>query len=328
MIGLALPMTNQEIRQHIGTLIAHRPTHPTGFWKESLDSFDYVLSLPPDEFARTLRVHTHYLDGDSHIDYLFRLQYENYTLNYETLIQDVPQRYHLSAPDICKEPGYTVRGARVSKATMRFQHVVNAFYTAGVFNHLPARPTVLDIGGGYGSLIYFLSTLIGRGRYVIVDVPEVLYFSAIYLQTAYPNWRLYIYEPHTPIPDDCDLVLWPDYALDTLHLGTIDLATNVACFQEMNEAQVISYLDFLKRNNTQLLYSSNQDCQPFNTAGHNVTNLLKKYFSLEEIFYHTRTNVSAHKLMDLSLRKIFNRLQLIGTFSKDSNHEYLCRPLP
>jgi hypothetical protein len=49
------------------------------------------------------------------------------------------------------------------------------------FGLLECSPRILEIGGGYGALAYWFKQAFPRASYSIVDLPECILFSRLYL---------------------------------------------------------------------------------------------------------------------------------------------------
>ena len=108
-------------------------------------------------------------------------------------------------------------------------------------------PLIVEIGGGYGGLSYYLSQLVPQARIVIVDIPESLIFSSLYLSLLLPQQEQ-IYarpavtdQPLVPATPGCTFV--PNYLFDKVietHVD-FDLAINTLSMSEMDEEQVEYY---------------------------------------------------------------------------------------
>ena len=122
----------------------------------------------------------------------------------------------------------------------------------GLFSHLHERLaekeilTIVEIGGGYGALGYFLSNLFeGKIHYTIIDIPESLAFSSIYLSVLFPN----IYSQFI----ESELNIWPAtkpgfsflpnmYSRDCCQGGSqVDLVINTLSLSEMSDEQIHDY---------------------------------------------------------------------------------------
>ena len=57
---------------------------------------------------------------------------------------------------------------------------------------------IIEIGGGYGGLGYFLGQIFKNIQYVICDLPVSLYFSATYLSEVVGPEDVVIYDGNNP----------------------------------------------------------------------------------------------------------------------------------
>ena len=111
----------------------------------------------------------------------------------------LPEVLHISPPNVFGEIGWLVDGKIVNHDTNVYLERIGLLAESGKLwelrNRTPAsaaaqnrpwrRPRILEIGGGYGGLAYHLRKLIPDARYYLLDIPESLLFSSIYLSTLW-----------------------------------------------------------------------------------------------------------------------------------------------
>ena len=152
--------------------------------------------------------------------------------------------------------------------------------------HLPEdRPArILETGGGYGGLAHHLEALLPDAHYYMVDLPEPLSFSAIYLSILWQHQMNTLVEPK-----DAGLMLVrkvpgftfiPNYLFPALAASEekFDLVINSLSMSEMNAKQVREYAaaiaEMLKL--TGGFFEQNQDNREF---GHlNASEVIAEYF--------------------------------------------------
>ena len=126
--------------------------------------------------------------------------------------------------------------------------------------------TVVEIGGGYGAFakLWLTSNIAPCDRYVIVDIPESLFFSEVYLtkcfgdQVGYWNGA----DPGTKI------VLVPLQSLaNGIDIGSIDLVISMGSMQEMSDQWVSFFQDWLDKVDAKFFYSMNYAGQPVYEMG-------------------------------------------------------------
>ena len=107
------------------------------------------------------------------------------------------------------------------------------------------RPVSGEIGGGYGKMAYFITRNLKEFAYINFDLPEVLCLCAYYLIKSYPNKKIFLYG-EGPLDNrlytDYDIVLLPNFEIETLKENSIDLFINKNSFGEMNRKSVEQYL--------------------------------------------------------------------------------------
>jgi putative sugar O-methyltransferase len=246
-----------------------------------------MLALPEEYYAR-LRLHTYHLTVDTYHSYLlseaekaefFRqrgLQELTRGIPSDLVLQEPPGGIGLMLQD----------GRFVSNDTVKFQRTVNTLYREGILDVLrppvnASRPIVLEIGPGYGGLAHHLSNILGNTTYVLIDLPEVLLFSASYLTLLHDTKKIYVYNQadfHSFIDSSearsYDFIFIPNYRLEALRQWKFDLVLNMYSFQEMTEEQVVGYLDFIRDNCEGVLYSLNADAHRYNRQLSSLTDLL------------------------------------------------------
>ncbi len=117
-------------------------------------------------------------------------------------------------------------------------------------NEVGARRLV-EIGGGYGGMTYWLSQLVA-GIYTIIDLPVVNVLQGYFLAKALGPDRISLHgEP------EGEIVVWPTHSLDAV--PAFDVLINKDSMPEIPEAAVRVYLNWAKEKCTGIFYSCNQE---------------------------------------------------------------------
>jgi hypothetical protein len=171
----------------------------------------------------------------------------------------LPPALRISPPRRFGEIGWNVGGRTVSFDTYVYLERLALMHDCGMLERLRRiaaagrTPYLVEIGGGFGGLAYYLSALIPQARIVIVDLPESLIYSSLYLSLLRPE-RTHVYanpgtaiEPLVPDTPGCTFV--PNYLFDTLiQTGAkFDLAINTLSMSEMDASQVDYYCQGLNQ---------------------------------------------------------------------------------
>lgn len=174
----------------------------------------------------------------------------------------------LRTPDIGNPYGFFVDGV-FYRATVEYQH-----YYATMIARLTrsrARRAVLELGGGYGNLGYFLVRDNPDLTYIDVDLPENMALSAFYLLSAFPDKKIALYgeiDLATADLRDYDAVVLPNFAIAELRDGSVDLAFNSYSLAEMSPATVANYIGQFNRLATKFIYHVNHAHTPPSLADH------------------------------------------------------------
>ncbi len=299
---------------------------PSRYWTDFTSFFDYMGDLSPRSLAK-VRLHTYHLTGDNYQTYYFGNRKGFLDFYGPWLATDgLPAEHVLSEPE--DGIGFRLEDGRfVSADIARFQRSVATLSRQGVLGKLtslgfPAR--VIEIGGGYGGLALHVSRILGTCRYLLVDLPETLVFSASYLVLQAPAKRLYLYDPAERLDAgtlaEFDFVLLPDYCLDALTGSEFDLAINVASMQEMRVDQVERYLDFIRMTCRGVFYSCNRDCQNRNDELPSLFDLMRARFELIDVSPSTVVPSSlaarARRRLKRTLRRVARSMGLVEAGSE------------
>ena len=283
-----------------GRIDPSSPFAVSRFWRETLVYFNYVRELSDGEL-QYIRTHTSLITGVPW--YRWMHQPVRFALTdaereatpqiqlYHGLAKDIPERYWTDEP-VPNEPtrlvGLPYRGRLITDDVVRYQRAVTNLYNAGLLQPSGARRLFFEIGGGYGGLAHQLGRMVGADAcYVIVDLPEMLFWSAAFLRLNNPTRRIYVYDAASFAPAELDrilaahdFVLLPHYLLERLpSFPPIDVAINTLSLQEMPDAQVRAYCDFLMRYLRGWFYSENFPRHVYNeelTA--DLFDILAEYF--------------------------------------------------
>jgi SAM-dependent methyltransferase len=198
---------------------------------------------------------------------------------YLNLIAHLPEQLHITPPRTFGEVGWIVNGKLVNHDTLVYLERLALLAESGKLwelrNRTPAnrmswrRPRILEIGGGYGGLAHYLTELIPEARYCIVDIPESLLFSSIYLSTLWPNHANVLVTSETQALGNQDapgFTFVPNFLFDhfTRQQSEFDLVINTLSMSEMTEPQIHHYCAAIKDLLGQrgVFFEQNQDNRP------------------------------------------------------------------
>jgi hypothetical protein len=262
---------------------------PSGYWREELAGFEYMLDASPLIIDK-LRHHTYHLTGLKVYDYRTgKDEYERQLREkLDTLLEVGREELFVPEPAELGGFGFRYGDGLFNLDTLKFFEAMIALDRGALLTPLRTgaeRHVAWEIGAGWGGLAYTFKTLCPNTSYLIVDLPQVFLFSAVYLMTVMPDARFAFHGdgPLTSLVPDRDFVFVPHWALDELELPRLDLTLNMVSFQEMTTAQVEAYVDVAWRLGSQYLYSLNRDRSHYNTELSSVRQIIERRFRIHEI---------------------------------------------
>ena len=120
---------------------------------------------------------------------------------------------------------------------------------------------VLEIGSGYGALARIYKTLSPGTTYVLMDLPESLFYSQTFLTSSFPGAKTKYIDSSTPFDlqaGDYDFVFVPVQHCAALKAGDFDLVINTGSLQEMPDDTVRFWMQFIQETiRAKLFYSWN-----------------------------------------------------------------------
>ena len=114
------------------------------------------------------------------------------------------------------------------------------------------RPTVGEIGAGYGRLAY-VTAEVGTVRHTIFDIPPALAVAEFYLSKTLPHKRIFKFRPFRSFGEvereleEADIVLCTANQIRMFPDRWFSLMISISTFPEMRPQQVEIYLDQMQR---------------------------------------------------------------------------------
>jgi hypothetical protein len=165
----------------------------------------------------------------------------------------------------CSRFGYSFGPRRTAYDFLRAQ-----YHLACIAAYLPAdvragsqRLAAVEIGPGTGLLALALKLLLPNSALVLVDLPETLVFSSVFLTTVLPECRFLFldgFERKAESWTEHDFTLIPPQAARRLPAAAFDLGLNTDSMQEMERSAIRQHFALLRRllRPPALFYSSNR----------------------------------------------------------------------
>ncbi len=126
------------------------------------------------------------------------------------------------------------------------------YYAMSIKNLLitsaPKKNTILEIGGGYGGLAYFLNKSIPELTYIDLDLPENMALTAYYMLCCFPDKKILFYgEDSLDNIHKYDIAILPNFCIDYIKDNTADLVFNSYSFAEMAPETINYYIKKIKK---------------------------------------------------------------------------------
>lgn len=248
-----------EIDRRNQNALAHPESAPSDYWKDFVEYFKYVYSLPDWEL-KNIRRHTYHLTSDGYQRYYFATPaYRN------LLIRGFA--FFLSQLDGFRiDEGYLGIGVdaekdKISHDLLRYLGMLADLVKSGAMSQGCSRSAsfkVLEIGGGYGGLARCMVEGFKNVSYCILDIEETLFFPAVYLKNTIGGERVVFV---TDGVDEINFIpgrvyLIPRNRWNILERACFDLVLSQQSLQEMTLRQVDKYMDFVARK-SRLFFSCN-----------------------------------------------------------------------
>lgn len=153
----------------------------------------------------------------------------------------------LASPNIGNPYGVVIEGMLIRIAA-EYQH----FYAQEIARLLkPANPgAVMEIGGGFGGMAYYLIRDRPGVKYINFDVPETTALASYYLLKSFPKLKATLYG-EAPLTlrtlRDSDIVLWPICELPEMPENSVDIAFNSHVIRDMPVRVTCKYIEQMIR---------------------------------------------------------------------------------
>lgn len=229
---------------------------PSMYWTDFAKNFRYVYDLSPTELLR-IRYHTYHLTSDSYLTYYFADD------SYRELLAK-GYRFILEGADLVPVEegtngiGVKTGNGRISHDLLRYLGAIGDIKRAGLLR--TGHNVVLEIGGGYGGLARALLIQAPDTSYVICDLEETLFFSAIFLGNLIGTEKVHLVDANLSNEELCPghVYIVPQSRIELLDAMRANYALSQQSLQEMTLSQVLFYLQWLT-NHADSLYSCNID---------------------------------------------------------------------
>ena len=137
-------------------------------------------------------------------------------------------------------------GVVIDRVLIRIAAEYQHFYAQEIARLLkPANPgTVMEIGGGFGGMAYYLIRDCPGVKYIDFDVPETIALASYFLLKSFPKLRVTLYGEAL---DDSDIVLMPSFELPQMRGNSVDVSFTSNVLRDMSVPVACEYIDHIVR---------------------------------------------------------------------------------
>jgi len=110
--------------------------------------------------------------------------------------------------------------------------------------------TVVELGGGFGGLAYFLNRDIPNLSYIDFDLPEALALASYYLMKAFPDARFTLYGEEDLKNADLKqpgIIMMPSFEIEKMPTKSVSASFNSYSLAEMSSIAIDLYVEHLTR---------------------------------------------------------------------------------
>lgn len=119
------------------------------------------------------------------------------------------------------------------------------------------RRSIVEIGGGYGSLAYHLfSHEMPNCRYISLDIPEICVLASYFLMSNFPEKKFILYGEDG---SGADCTILPNFSIKDLPDSCCDLVFNSHSMTQMNPKTVKEYMRQIDRISTTYFLHANSE---------------------------------------------------------------------
>lgn len=123
--------------------------------------------------------------------------------------------------------------------------------------------SIMEIGGGYGGLVYWLYTA-GFRNITLYDLPQMNILQNYFLSKSLPNARISLYGDSKTDLESAEIRILPYWHLDQVPSKSIGICVNQDSLPEIPKQIAMYYLKEIRRTTKDFFYSVNQEAQALN----------------------------------------------------------------
>lgn len=107
-------------------------------------------------------------------------------------------------------------------------------------------PVVMELGGGFGGMAYYLLRDYPSVQYIGIDLPENAALQAYYLMSYFPNLKIRLFgEENFGDSADYNVLIMPNFAIECLPENSVNLSFNSYSLAEMSVDSINNYINLI-----------------------------------------------------------------------------------
>lgn len=163
----------------------------------------------------------------------------------------------LFMPEYGNSYGYYIGNTYIRTGAEYLHYYATAI--KNLFDHEPKQKrTIVEIGGGYGGMGYFLNKNFNNITYVDYDLPENMALTSYYLLSCFPEKKIMLYgEDSLDNIKNYDIVILPSFCIDKLEENSVDLVFNSYSLAEMSTESIRYYVDKIRSVSKEYIFHIN-----------------------------------------------------------------------
>ena len=306
----------QRILPFFKELIFNSKNSISDYWNEEIHGFEYIFEASPS-IINNLRHHCFHITGEYAYAYRDHHKYNapKFKSKIELLNTLLEKDILVPEPSVLGGFGHQINGKLINKDTLKYYESLIALEKSGILNEINklSNPIICEIGAGWGGFTHCLFQKLNNSKFVIVDLPETLIFSYLYLSELYPDKKIKLYNYEANSINECDFLLIPSDSFEEFS-EQIDLTVNLCSFQEMTSPQVEKYIKKISSLKSEYIYSLNRDLNNNNhLLKRAVSEMISEYYEIKfikllNISYTDINSLNNNKSLRKTIKQILRKI--------------------
>lgn len=181
--------------------------------------------------------------------WFYRFEFVQTWLQHRGFVEDqIGSDRKLVFPAVGNPAGMQCDGSIIPLESLRYRYYADEMHS--LLRDIE-DPVICEIGGGLGGQAWCAATTSTRPlKYLIYDLPELLFVAGVFLLEALPDHRVVLFgeeETSGTSQSGCEIHLRPNFEMPTLPDQSVDLFFNSCSLSEMNSEASAEYINQIER---------------------------------------------------------------------------------